>query len=176
MTYSFVSPPNAGRFVLSNATLPAAAVSGYAAPAEEGLVRADIVVADGLVSAVLPPGEAPADYARSDLKGGMAWPCFVDAHTHLDKGHIWSRNANLDGTFMGALEAVRVVGRRIGPPQTSECGWNSRYAPPTPTAPASSARISILSLRSTGFPSMSSTTCGMPGRIGLHCKLSRSFP
>lgn len=108
MTYSFISPPNAGRFVLSNATLPAAAVSGYAAPAEEGLVRADIVVADGLVSAVLPPGEAPADYAKSDLKGGMAWPCFVDAHTHLDKGHIWSRNANLDGTFMGALEAVRV--------------------------------------------------------------------
>ncbi|APO79331.1 cytosine deaminase-like protein (plasmid) [Rhizobium etli 8C-3] len=107
MTYSFISPPNAGRFVLSNATLPAAAVSGYAAPTEEGLVRADIVVTDGLVSALLPPGEASADYARSDLRGGMAWPCFVDAHTHLDKGHIWSRNANLDGTFMGALEAVR---------------------------------------------------------------------
>ncbi|TCU09928.1 cytosine deaminase [Rhizobium sullae] len=107
MTYSFISPPNAGRFVLSNATLPAAAVGGYDAPAEEGLVRADIVVADGLVSAILPPGEAPADYAKSDLKGGMVWPCFADIHTHLDKGHIWSRNANPDGTFMGALEAVR---------------------------------------------------------------------
>ncbi|MBX4904671.1 cytosine deaminase [Rhizobium bangladeshense] len=107
MTYSFISPPNAGRFVLSNATLPAAAVTGYQGPVVEGLVRADIVIADGIIAGVLPPGEAPVELAKSDLKEGMVWPCFADMHTHLDKGHIWPRNANPDGTFPGALEAVR---------------------------------------------------------------------
>jgi cytosine deaminase len=107
MSYSFISPPNAGRFVLSNATLPTVAVSGYEAPSHEGLVKADIVIADGLVCAILPAGDAPVEFAKSDLKDGMVWPCFADIHTHLDKGHIWSRHANPDGTFMGALEAVR---------------------------------------------------------------------
>ncbi|MGO4568566.1 cytosine deaminase [Rhizobium sp. 2YAF20] len=107
MSYSFISPPNAGRFVLSNATLPAVAVSGYEAPVDEGLVKADIVITDGLVSAILPPGGAPGEFAKSDLKDGMVWPCFADIHTHLDKGHIWSRHANPDGTFAGALDAVR---------------------------------------------------------------------
>ncbi|OHV24750.1 cytosine deaminase [Rhizobium sp. RMa-01] len=107
MTYSFISPPNAGRFVLSNATLPAVAVEGFDAPAIEGLVKADIVIADGVISALLPAGAAPVELPRSDLKDGMVWPCFTDMHTHLDKGHIWPRNANPDGTFIGALDAVR---------------------------------------------------------------------
>ncbi|TIX38271.1 MAG: cytosine deaminase, partial [Mesorhizobium sp.] len=33
-------------------------------------------------------------------------PCFVDSHTHIDKGHIWPRKPNPDGTFMGALNAT----------------------------------------------------------------------
>ena len=37
----------------------------------------------------------------------MVLPGFVDVHTHLDKGHIWPRQPNPDGTFMGALLAVR---------------------------------------------------------------------
>ncbi|MBB3310614.1 cytosine deaminase [Rhizobium sp. BK196] len=106
MTYSFMSPPNAGRFVLANATLPAVATSGFSAPANEGLVKADIVIADGLISAILPSGTAPAEFAKSDMREGMVWPCFADIHTHLDKGHIWPRKPNPDGTFMGALEAV----------------------------------------------------------------------
>lgn len=107
MTHAFMSPPNAGRFVLSNATLPAAAVKGFTGPVMEGLIKADIVIAGGTVSALLPPGSAPAEFARSDLKDGMVWPCFVDMHTHLDKGHIWPRQPNPDGTFPGALDAVR---------------------------------------------------------------------
>ncbi|MBB3645581.1 cytosine deaminase [Rhizobium sp. BK619] len=107
MTHSFLSPPNAGRFVLSNATLPAVAVEGFDAPATEGLVKTDIVIADGVISTLLPAGAAPVELPRSDLKDGMVWPCFTDMHTHLDKGHIWPRNANPDGTFIGALDAVR---------------------------------------------------------------------
>ncbi len=41
-----------------------------------------------------------------DADHGMVWPGFVDAHTHLDKGHIAPRRGNPDGTFMGALTAV----------------------------------------------------------------------
>jgi cytosine deaminase len=41
-----------------------------------------------------------------DLKGALVLPAFVDMHTHLDKGHIWPRSPNPDGTFMGALTTV----------------------------------------------------------------------
>ena len=37
----------------------------------------------------------------------MVFPAFVDMHTHLDKGHIWPRSPNPDGSFMGALTTVR---------------------------------------------------------------------
>ncbi|MFK7879573.1 MAG: cytosine deaminase [Roseobacter sp.] len=41
-----------------------------------------------------------------DMKGAMVFPAFVDMHTHLDKGHIWPRAANPDGSFEGALATV----------------------------------------------------------------------
>lgn len=41
-----------------------------------------------------------------DMAGAMVLPCFTDMHTHLDKGHIWPRSPNPDGTFMGALTTV----------------------------------------------------------------------
>ncbi|MGO8072470.1 cytosine deaminase [Rhizobium leguminosarum] len=107
MTYSFISPPNAARFVLSNATMPAATLEHIDVPVTEGLATVDIVISDGMIAAIRPAGAAPADYARTDLRDGMVWPCFADIHTHLDKGHIWPRQANPDGSFMGALDAVR---------------------------------------------------------------------
>lgn len=108
MTSSFMSPPNSARFVLSHATLPDIAVEGYEGVAAEGLVKADLVIEDGLIAAILPPGSAPQELAKSDMHDGMIWPCFADVHTHLDKGHIWARNSNPDGTFMGALTAVGI--------------------------------------------------------------------
>ncbi|MEM1377134.1 MAG: cytosine deaminase [Pseudomonadota bacterium] len=36
----------------------------------------------------------------------IAMPCPIDCHTHLDKGHIWLRSPNPDGSFMGALTTV----------------------------------------------------------------------
>ncbi|MBY5533957.1 cytosine deaminase [Rhizobium leguminosarum] len=107
MTYSFISPPNAARFVLSNATVPAVTLAHVDVPVTEGLATVDIVISDGMIAAIRPAGGAPADYARTDLRDGMVWPCFADIHTHLDKGHIWPRQANPDGSFMGALDAVR---------------------------------------------------------------------
>lgn len=48
----------------------------------------------------------PADAAVWEGRQGLVWPCFVDLHTHLDKGHIWPRQPNPTGTFAGALAGV----------------------------------------------------------------------
>jgi cytosine deaminase len=92
----FVQLPDAARLRLTNATVP-----GWLVGDEADLVRRDlaidgdrIVADDGIGAAV-------------DLRGAMVFPAFVDCHTHLDKGHIWGRRPNPDGTFMGALEAAR---------------------------------------------------------------------
>ncbi|MEO0387277.1 MAG: cytosine deaminase, partial [Pseudomonadota bacterium] len=47
-----------------------------------------------------------------EMAGAMVFPAFVDMHTHLDKGQIWPRAANPDGTFEGALTTVRADSAR----------------------------------------------------------------
>ena len=59
----------------------------------------DITIAGGRIDAIAPAGIRPPAAAAIDLDRGMVWPGFVDCHTHLDKGHIWPRAANPDGTF-----------------------------------------------------------------------------
>jgi cytosine deaminase len=73
-----------------------------APPGEGETARADLVIEAGRIAAILPPHSGPGQ----DQDGGMVWPCFVDVHTHLDKGHIVPRAPNPDGTFAGALAAV----------------------------------------------------------------------
>ncbi|MCU0983379.1 MAG: cytosine deaminase [Acetobacteraceae bacterium] len=87
---AWTSIPDVPDFWLRNATLA-------------GGSRADILIRHGMIAAIAPAGTAPSGV---DLHGGMALPCFADVHTHLDKGHIWPRSPNPDGTFMGALAAV----------------------------------------------------------------------
>ncbi len=93
---SFFAPPKTDRYALRNVN----------ALLEDGnLAKRDIVVEKGKVADILAAGAAPIDIGP-DLKGAMVWPCPVDIHTHLDKGHIWPRNPNVDGTFFGALTAT----------------------------------------------------------------------
>lgn len=67
----------------------------------------DIDIADGIIAAVHDSSLAPATTeAVVDLDYSQLWPGFVDIHTHLDKGHIWPRQENPDGTFSGAIDAV----------------------------------------------------------------------
>ncbi|MCX5496824.1 cytosine deaminase [Kaistia dalseonensis] len=106
MSTGFAALPEAERYVLARATLPAAVAEGFdGADVGEGLMRADIVIADGRIEALRPAGSV-TDLPLFDLDHGQVWPCFVDMHTHLDKGHILPRRSNPDGTFDGALEAV----------------------------------------------------------------------
>ncbi|MCX5571206.1 cytosine deaminase [Kaistia nematophila] len=106
MAKGFVAIPEADRYVLANATLPAVTVDGFdGQDVGEGLMRADIVVAGGKIEALKPAGSV-IDAPVVDLDKGQVWPCFVDMHTHLDKGHIWARRENPSGSFADALAAV----------------------------------------------------------------------
>ncbi|MDJ0627253.1 MAG: cytosine deaminase [Rhodobacter sp.] len=84
-------PPGPVR--LENVTVPACLLGR---PGD--LIRTGLSLADGRI--------ATAGGTRMDMKGAMLFPAFVDMHTHLDKGHIWDRAPNPDGTFMGALTTV----------------------------------------------------------------------
>lgn len=97
----FRALPDAPLLRLENLTAPAcltgegAGGGGDLAPLSLTIDRrAGRIVADD-------PAALPVDMGRA-----MALPCFTDAHTHIDKGHIWFRAPNPDGTFMGALHTV----------------------------------------------------------------------
>ena len=104
----FTSTPDRPHYWLSDARAPACLVDAdtSAAPDAEGLVRLDIELRDGRIAALAPIGTAPAE--ATSLHGGLVWPGFADIHTHLDKGHIWPRTPNPDGSFFGALTATSV--------------------------------------------------------------------
>lgn len=78
---------------LENVTVP-----GVFLGRDDDLVVTDISLAGGAIAA---SGGTPVDMGRA-----LVFPAFVDMHTHLDKGHIWARTPNPDGTFAGALNAV----------------------------------------------------------------------
>lgn len=100
------SIPQDSSYVLSNVRLHASLTPGLAATFDtDGFALADISVADGKISSIVAHGRAKAP-AGVDLGGRIILPCFVDCHTHIDKGHIWPRKPNPDGTFMGALNAT----------------------------------------------------------------------
>lgn len=74
-------------------------------PVDGDFLRLDLEIRDGRIAALAPLGTAPPGALQG--RGGLCLPAFSDLHTHLDKGHIWPRMPNADGTFAGALNAVR---------------------------------------------------------------------
>ena len=73
----------------------------------EGLALLDIKVTSGRIANVS-GGAVADDLPFYDMEGGQVWPCFVDLHTHLDKGHIWPRAGNESGTHaMAAVSAAK---------------------------------------------------------------------
>jgi len=99
-----VALPGTGAFRLANIRVHRATtdVAGLAYDAD-GLARADLVVEAGRLASIEAPGN-PKD--GIDGRGGIVLPAFIDCHTHLDKGQIWGRAPNPDGTFDAALEAA----------------------------------------------------------------------
>ncbi|RWF50488.1 MAG: cytosine deaminase [Mesorhizobium sp.] len=99
--------PNTGSYRLANARLHQSLTPGLAAGYDnDGFALADIAVADGKISSIAAYAASKAPAGAINLGGRIVLPCFVDCHTHIDKGHIWSRKPNPDGSFMGALNAT----------------------------------------------------------------------
>ncbi|MBZ9984679.1 MULTISPECIES: cytosine deaminase [unclassified Mesorhizobium] len=99
--------PNTGSYRLANARVHRSVTPGLAAPFDgDGFALADIAVGDGKISSIAVPGRSNAPADAIDLGGRILLPCFIDCHTHIDKGHIWPRKPNPDGTFIGALNAT----------------------------------------------------------------------
>ena len=97
-------PGISGSAWLRNGRTPACLVQGAAGPADaEGLVKLDLRIEAGVVTAVAPAGTAAEGI---DLDQGMVWPGLVDAHVHLDKNEIWGRAVNTEGTHPAAAKAV----------------------------------------------------------------------
>lgn len=93
-------------FVLRQVSLHASALSAPLAHHDsDGFARYDLTVADGHISSIVPSSSFTG--VEANLMGGrIVLPAFIDCHTHLDKGHIWPRSPNPDGSFMGALTTV----------------------------------------------------------------------
>ena len=94
--------PASTAYTLSNVRLHISSLenSGLAFDSD-GWALADVSVAAGKISAIVAANAA----AENNMAGRIVLPAFVDCHTHLDKGHIWPRTPNPDGSFMGALNA-----------------------------------------------------------------------
>jgi cytosine deaminase len=99
-------PPNLASFRLANARVPVCLVAdpSQLQPDPDGLAPCDIVIDSGRIATIGPT--VPDGLQRVDLDHGIVLPRLVDVHTHIDKGHIWHRAPNPDGTFMGARTTV----------------------------------------------------------------------
>jgi cytosine deaminase len=106
---AFAAIATAGAYRLANARVPVDLAPDLADhAAADRFAACDIVVDSARIAVLGRPGAAPAaaDLPAIDLRGGIVLPRFVDVHTHIDKGHIWPRRANPDGSHAGARAAV----------------------------------------------------------------------
>ncbi|MEP2781265.1 MAG: cytosine deaminase [Pseudoruegeria sp.] len=99
------------QITLTNARVHACHLAHPIGVADDGgFHRANITLRDGeiadLTDVGVPINGHATDLPSTDLAGRIITPTFVDCHTHLDKGHIWRRHPNPDGSFAGALDAV----------------------------------------------------------------------
>ena len=84
---------------LGNAKVP----GSFLPDTDEEFLLVDITLDGDRIALVEPASEGPVDH---DCAGGIVVPAFVDMHTHIDQGHIWTRAPNEDGSFAAALAAV----------------------------------------------------------------------
>src|SRR6187402_178888 len=104
---SFITiPANITSYRLTNARVPACLVADTAqlVPDADGLAPCSIVIDNARIADIGPAVQE--GLPRVDLANGIVLPRLVDVHTHIDKGHIWHRAQNPDGTHMGARTAV----------------------------------------------------------------------
>ena len=70
----------------------------------DGLCAVDIAVTCGRIIRI--GTTDPAEQGGVDMGRRIVWPATVDCHTHIDKGQVWGRSPNPDGTFSGAINGA----------------------------------------------------------------------
>jgi cytosine deaminase len=108
MPAPFVALPPRGPFRLANARVPFDLLDpALHRPDDDALVAIDIDVRDGRFASISRAGTAAAaDGSIVDLASSLVLPRFVDPHCHIDKGHIFARSPNPNGTHQAARETV----------------------------------------------------------------------
>ena len=87
------SLPVPSRFGLAGARVLASHLTkGVGRVDRDGFAAVDMLVDDGRIADIVPAGVGQfGDAPLISLPGQIVLPLFVDAHTHLDKAHIWRR-------------------------------------------------------------------------------------
>jgi cytosine deaminase len=100
--------PDGDKVHVANVNVPQSLLASEfaGAPADTGLALVDLIIDGGKIAAIVPPGAA-TELPLFDADGGQAWPPFADLHTHLDKGQIWPRAGNKEGTLDIARATTR---------------------------------------------------------------------
>jgi cytosine deaminase len=81
--------------IVQNVSLPGAGARRFALRFENGRV------------AEFAPQESVQGSAETfDARGGLLLPCFVDIHTHLDKGLLFPRTGSPEGDLFASIEAA----------------------------------------------------------------------
>ena len=98
--------PNPNHYWLKNAHIPSCLITDtHIEPiTREGLALCDLKIQERKISQVI---SASPKTIGIDLQKKIVIPCFIDIHTHLDKGHIYERSPNLVGDFDTALATAR---------------------------------------------------------------------
>ena len=108
--------PSTSNYLLKNGRVPQSLIEmqstiAPSASTDNNFCLVDVEIAAGTIARITPAGTEHlfpiADIPIVDLCNGLILPCFVDMHTHLDKGHIWERSPNPDGTFARAIDSAR---------------------------------------------------------------------
>ncbi|EDX84355.1 Amidohydrolase family, putative [Synechococcus sp. PCC 7335] len=139
----FLEFPKAAHYWLCNAQVPRSLLADsdewpsiarfQSVPDSPELASVSLEVNEGRVVSVRSP-DADLEVAVPvvNANSSLVWPCFVDMHTHLDKGHIWPRSPNPNGTFEQALETVQSDSEQRWSAedvyQRAEFGLNCSYA------------------------------------------------
>ncbi len=93
---------------LKNAHVPVCLLdqTQFVAQTKEGLCNVDLEINAGIIQQVIAHTQTEPDKPFINLEKKIIFPGFIDIHTHLDKGHIWERSPNIEGTFDAALNTI----------------------------------------------------------------------
>lgn len=82
---------------------------GGTAVTPEGIIRADIAIADGRIAGIYPPGQAPAAAQTLDLTGLHVLPGLIDAHVHFREPGSTHKEDWLSGSTAAVMGGITTV-------------------------------------------------------------------